>query len=167
MRDFTIKITTSLSDAFFFEDEDNNRFDEWFQYRLTDCGLFDWELEDLPQNIPGVRKLSASVNDFDYNHNLNINIYVDGGGNSLDDLADNDDLFNYIERKLVYRIIDELNKVCEDVSIPMNNGTFNDFKFDDNEFFAEIIHSPSLGYFISPNIKDSTFQIYPEFEVYV
>ena len=161
----SIDIKTSLSDAYFYGDADNERFDEWFKDRLFKIGLFDWKLEDFPTGIPNVNKLSGYVNSFEDNHKLYIHISVDDGIHSDDELADNDDLFNYIERKLVYRIIDELNEICKDLSIPMNNGSFNDLKFDDEEFYGLMYYSADYGYYISPRIKNSQFQIYPDFEV--
>lgn len=167
MADMSIQIKTSISDAFFYEEEDNDRFDEWLSDKLMQAGLFDWKLEDTPNNILGVTNLSAYVNEFDYNHELIVDIKVDDGVHSFDELADNDDLFNYVERKLSYKIIDELNEICNTISFPMNDGTFADFKFDDSEFFSMVMYSPSMGYFISPRIQDSQLQLYRDFEVVV
>ena len=161
----SIDIKTSLSGAYFYGDADNERFDEWFKARLLKIGLFDWKLEDFPTGIPNVSKLSGYINTFDDNHEINVQISIDDGIHSDDEIANNDDLFNYIERKLVYRIIDELNEICKDLSIPMNNGSFSDLKFDDEEFYGLMYYSVDYGYYISPRIKNSQFQIYPDFEV--
>lgn len=161
----SINIKTSISDAFFFEEEDNDRFDLWLNEKLHQAGLFDWKLEDTPGNLPGVSTLSAYVNEFDYKHEIQVYIDVDNGEHSLDELATNDALFNYIDRTLVYRIIDELNAICNNISFPMNDGTFADLKFDDNEFFSMVMYSPSMGYFISPRIQSSQLQVYPDFDI--
>lgn len=159
-----LTIKTSLSDAFFYSDEDNENFDEWLHEKLSNAGLFDWEFEDLPTDVPGITKLTGYVNTFDDDHTIDIYIHVDDDVHSGDELADNDALFNYIERKLAYRLIDELNAICGNVSFPMNNGSFRDLKFDDGEFYGMINHSGEYGYFISPRIQESQLQVYPDFE---
>ena len=161
----SIDIKTSLSDAFFYSDADTESFDEWFQEKLSKVGLYDWRLEDFPTGIPNVSKLSGYVNEFDDSHEIHVQISVDDGTHSVDELADNDDLFNYIERTLVYRIIDELNELCKDLSIPMNNGSFRDLKFDDEEFYGLMYYSEDLGYYLSPRIRNYKFEIYPDFDV--
>lgn len=161
----SIDIKTSLSDAFFYGDADNEKFDEWFNDKLKNAGLYDWEFEDFPTGIPNVSKLSGYVNEFDDSHKINVQISVDDGTHSVDELADNDDLFNYIERTLVYRIIDELNEICKDISIPMNDGSFRDFKFDGEEFYGLIYYSANHGYYIDPRITNSRFEVYPDFEI--
>ena len=164
---YSIVFKTILSDAYFYEDEDNDRFDEWIGEQLSNAGLFAWEFEDFPVGIAGITKLSLYVNDFTYKHELEVVVKVDDDSHTFDELADNDALFNYLERDLAYRIIDELNKVCEDISFPMNNDSFNDLKFDDNEFYSMLMYSRSSGYFVSPYIKNEQFEIYRDFEVYL
>ena len=161
----SIDIKTSLSDVYFYDNDDNERFDDWFDDQLTKIGLYSWKLEDFPTDIPNVSKLSGYINTFDDSHEINIQISVDDGAHSGDELAANDDLLNYIERKLVYRIIDELNEICRDLSIPMNDGSFRDLKFDDEEFYGLISDSANHGYYISPRLANSRFEVYPDFEV--
>ena len=86
----SINFKTSLSDAFFDYDEDNEKFDEWFEEKLRNTGLYDWRLEDYPTNIPGVSKLSGYINAFDDAHIFNVQISVDDGAHSGDELAEND-----------------------------------------------------------------------------
>ena len=161
----SVEIKTSLSDAFFYQDEDNEKFDEWFQNKLQQIGLYDWRLEDAPMGIPGISKLSGYVNEFDDEHKLCVFIRVDDGTHSGDELAENDDLFNYIERTLVDRIIDELNALCNALTIPMYNGSFRELKFDGEEFYSMLYYSEQYGFYVSSQLKNSQFEIYPDFEV--
>ena len=163
--EISIHIKTSLSDAFFDEDADNEKFDKWFDDKLKDAGLYDWTFEDFPTNVPGVSKITGRFIDFDDNHIVTIWLTIDDNTHSEDELAENDDLFNYIERKLAYSIIDELNGLCNDLSIPMYAGSFRELKFDGEEFYSLLYYSEKYGYFVSSELKNSQFQLYPDFEV--
>ena len=107
---YIIRFKTTLSDAFFLEDEDNDRFDEWFGEQLVKKGLFNWELEDTPEGILDGTKLSLYVDEFTYKHELEVFVKVDDGSHTYEELDDNSELYDYIERDLAYRVIDEINK---------------------------------------------------------
>ena len=158
-----IKYTTSLEDAFFFESEDNYRFEEWFNTQLQD--LFAQEFEDFPEGVPGVIKISGQLSEFDYKHELYVELQVYTDQHSEDELEANDALFTYLDRTLAYKLLDELNAICNTITFPTNNGTFEDMKFDDNEFFGLIHYDPKHGYHLNPRIKNSQFEVYPEFYV--
>lgn len=158
-----IKYKTSLEDAFFLESEDNDRFEEWFNTQLQD--LFAWTFEDSPEGVPGVTKISGHISEFDYKHELYVGLHIDNDRHSEDELAGNEALFTYLDRTLAYKLRDELNEIGNTITFPMNNGTFDDMKFDDNEFFGLIHYNPQYGYYLNPRIKDSQFEVYPEFDV--
>ena len=158
-----IKYKTSLEDAFFFESEDNDRFEEWFNTQLQD--LFAWTFEDSPEGVPGVTTISGDIVEFDYTHALYVGLRIDNDQHSDDEIADNEALFTYLDRTLVYKLLDELNAICNTITFPTNNGTFEDMKFDDNEFFGLIHYEPKHGYHLNPRIKNSQFEVYPEFDV--
>ena len=169
MGEFTIVYETSLSDAFFLEDEDNRRFDEWFEEKLTPTGLYGWELKDTCTTTTGTFELVVRVNDYNYNndHKLVVVVEVDDDAHSYDELADNKELGDYIERTLAYKILDEINELCKNISYPTNNGTFDDMKFDDNEFFGLIHYHPQYGFYLNPQIRNSQFELYKDFDVYL
>lgn len=161
----SIDFKTTLSDAFFDNDEDNENFNEWFGEKLRNTGLYGWRLEDYPTNIPGVSKLSGYINEFDDDHIINVQISVDDGAHSGDEIAENDALFNYIERTLADKIVDELNAFCKDLVIPMYNGSFRELKFDGEEFYSLLYYSEQYGFYVSSQLRNSQFEIYSDFEV--
>ena len=87
---YIIRFKTTLSDAFFLEDEDNDRFDEWFGEQLVKKGLFNWELEDTPEGILDGTKLSLYVDEFTYKHELEVFVKVDDGSHTYEELDDNE-----------------------------------------------------------------------------
>ena len=167
MADFYLNFKTSLSDEFFYDDEDNGKFDAWLIDQLNKAGLFDWNSVDTPVGIPGVTTLSMYVNEFNEDHTIEVVIDVDGGSHDFDELADNAELNNYIERDLAYRILDELNAICTDVVFPMNDGSFKYLKFDGEEFYSVLLYTEDQGYRISPFIKNEHLEIYRDFELLI
>lgn len=167
MADFYLEYMTSLSSVYFYNDQDTDRFDEWFGEQLTKAGLFEWRMTDTPKGIAGVAKLSIYVNTFDYKHKVSVGIVVDDDSHDLDELADNVALCRYIERDLAYRILDELNAICESIVIPMNNGTFDDLKFDNEEFYGVLMYNTDYGYYVNPRIKNTQFELYRDFELLI
>lgn len=165
MVDFYLEYKTSLSNEFFYDDEDTEKFDAWLIDQLYKAGLFDWSSKDTPVGIVGVTTLSMYVNAFRDDHTIEVFIEVDGGSHDLDELADNEDLCRYIERDLAYRILDELNAICADVVFPMNNGSFKYLKFDGEEFYSVLLYTEDQGYLISPGIKNEHLEIYRDFEL--
>jgi len=163
----SLEIKTSLSNAFFYYEEDTDRFDEWFKNKLSDAGLFNWVMYDNPQGIPEVSTLELFVNDFDYQHTLDVSIKVDDGTHDFDELYDNTALLDYIERDVAPRAIRELNEICNQVTIPMIGGTFNDLMFSENNEFYALIHSYGKDYFVSPDLKEEQFYAEDDYEVYV
>ena len=168
MTDVSIHFKTSISNVFFYADEDENRFYEWFNDKLADLGLFKWEMIDNPVGLPGITKLTVYVNEFsDYDHDICAIVDVDDGTHSFEEIYTNQDLLDYIDRELAPRIIDELNALL-DISIPTNGGkSFSDLKFDDGEFYSVLHHTAQYGYFVAPHIEDTKFQVVYDFEVYV
>lgn len=167
MARFYLDFKTSLSDEFFYADEDNEKFDEWLIDQLKKAGLFDWNSVDAPVGIAGVATLSMYVNEFSDYHAIEVIIDVDDGSHDFDELADNAELNNYIERDLAYRILDELNAICADVVFPMNNGSFKYLKFDGEEFYSVLLYNEDQGYLISPYIKNEHLEIYRDFELFI
>ena len=167
MADFVLTFQTSLSKEFFYDAGDTERFDAWFTEQLNKAGLFDWRLEDAPVGIAGVTTLSMYVNEFNDYHTVDVFIDVDDGSHELDELADNAALCRYIERDLAYRILDELNAICESIVIPMNNGTFVDLKFANEEFYSVLMYNTNYGYYVNPRIKSTQFELYRDFELLI
>ena len=98
--DISIRFKTSLSNAFFYGDEDNDRFNEWFGEQLSKVGLYHWEMIDNPTGIEGVSELKIVVNYFDADdHNMFVSVHVDNDTHDFDELADKYELnvLNYFE----------------------------------------------------------------------
>lgn len=163
-----IIIKTNLSDVYFVSDDENERFDEWFNKKLLDAKFFDWSKQDKPAGIPGVETLNLYVNEFDDAHTVVVFVDVDEGAHSFDELYDNTELLDYIERSLAPKVIDELNALCSDITLPMHEHYFDDMIFgEDDEFYAIIHPSGSKGYTVSPYIRDEQFVLEYDYDVYV
>lgn len=165
----TIKFKTSLSNVFFYETDDNDRFDEWFNEELQKVGLYDWQITDHPTGIPDISELGITIGEFStYDHNLYVTVQVDNVVLSYEELADNQQLLDYIERNIAPQVITELNNLLSGISLPMRDGTdFYKMKFDENEFYCLLGYSEKYGYYPSGNIKNTPFLIEDDYEVYV
>lgn len=167
MNDIILLYDTSLTRAFFNDSDSNDRFDDWFKDRLSEVGLFNWQLTDTPQGISGISSLAFYVNDFDDEHHLEVRAVVDGGNLDFDEIADNATLFDYIESQLADRIAEELNTLCGTIFIPMTDGTFKDMLFTiDNDFYG-LIHSYKGSLFASPYLKEESFYVLGTPETYI
>ena len=162
-----IIIKTNLSNVYFRSDDENERFDDWFIKQLTKAGVFGWSMQDNPVGIPGVETINLYVNEFDDAHTLVVFADIDEGSHSFDELYDNEDLLNYIDRELAPKVLDELNALCSKVTVPMYEGDFTDMMFsEDDEFYAELRPS-GKGYTVSPYIRDEQFVLEYDYDVYV
>ena len=167
--DISINFKTSLSNAFFHEDEDNDRFAEWFNDVLAESGLYKWELIDNPVGIPGISELRVGVAEFAWDdHDMLVSVHVDNDTHDFDELADNQQLLDYIERNIAPKVMDELNALLSDISLPMSEGKdFYALKFDGNEFYCMLGYSEKYGYYPYVNLRNTPFIIEYDFEVYV
>lgn len=155
----TAKVKTNLSDAFFYDPEDNERFDTWFQGQLRAIKFFTFVYTAETFDVPDVSKLYISVNEFDENHNIYLNIRVDDGEQDFDDLADNDLLFDYIE-KIIPNVIEQLNVLAERISVPMYEAeSFRNLKFDDDEFYSLLGYDKKLGFYPVGRFYNTTFEL--------
>ena len=167
MADISIHFKTSLSNAFFHSDDDNDRFNEWFTEQLSQAGVFDWTFTDTPAGFPGITELSAYINEFTDEHDFYVVVDVDNDTHSFDELYDNEALLDYIDRDFAARLLEEFNKAF-DISVPTNGGkSFADLKFDDGEFYSLLFYTEQYGYFAAPHIENTKFQIVYEYDVYV
>ena len=167
--DISIRFKTSLSNAFFYEDEDNDRFNEWFGEQLSKVGLYHWEMIDNPTGIEGVSELKIIVSDFDADdHNMFVSVHVDNDTHDFDELADNQVLLDYIERNIAPKVIDELNDLLSGILLPMNEGNdFYQLKFDGNEFYCLLGYSEKFGFYPMGRLQNTPFVVEDDFEVYV
>ena len=140
----TAKVKTNLSDAFFYDPEDNERFDTWFQGQLRAIKFFTFVYTAETFDVPDVSKLYISVND---------------GEQDFDDLADNDLLFDYIE-KIIPNVIEQLNVLAERISVPMYEAeSFRNLKFDDDEFYSLLGYDKKLGFYPVGRFYNTTFEL--------
>jgi hypothetical protein len=159
MADVSITLKTTLSDVFFYADEDNEQFDDWFSDKLSKTGIYDWEFIDNPVGLNGISELKIYVNMFDeYDHTFNVSVDVDNGSHSFDDIYDNAELLDYIEHTIAPQVVSELNDMISDIVIPMVNGSFNEMKFSDGEFFA-LLYSNANDFYLPSRLKNEIFSI--------
>ena len=163
----SIRVNTNLTDKYFDEDEDSDRFNEWFEQVLTKHHIFDFVVPFNPDNIEDVSTLTVTVDEFDYRHCLYFRVSVDDGSHDFDWLADNAKLLNYVETQVAPEVIDLLNSMVSDITVPMTDGTnFSYLKFD-TEFYAMISYSENYGYRPYADIINTPFVLEYDFEVFV
>jgi len=165
----SIQFKTNLSNAFFDNEEDTDRFDKWLTDKLTDAGLFNYSPELNPTGLPGISKLQVLVDEFDYRHILYARVLVDDYAHTFDEIYDNTELLDYVEREVAPMLVEEFNKIISGISFPMSREgrDFSGMKFEYEEFYCVLGYSENYGYFPSGRIQSATLVIEDDFEVYV
>jgi len=137
MVNLTCYIKTNISNMLFSNRDDESDFCDWVNHNLYINKLTDIEIE-LPVNgIDGVTKVTMSINEFNTDHDLDLSIEVETSLNE-DEIADNDDLFDFMEEEAVQKFISEFNSKC-DLSFPTtSDGDFDDMIFDGENFYVRV-----------------------------
>ena len=154
-------VKTNLDNAYFVEEEDDD-FISWLDDALyKEVG--DLEVEMETPDFENISKVKAVINQyFDVDHETNLDIEVETDL-SEDEIADNDALFDFVEKKLMPEFIEQFNKKCQIIVPVTNTDTFDDFAFDGEEFYVKC-YKGSNGY-KAENVKTLTFQLTDDFEV--
>lgn len=163
----TVKIETNLRNVFFSNEQENDNFDEWFREQLDKTKFFSFILTSHPYGIPGVSKLYFTPAEFTYKHYIEVHVRVDDGNQEFEELADNEELLDYIESS-VPNVIERLNEFAQQIKIPMYEGeSFRNMKFSDEEFYCILgsgsknICNPVGRFFNTP------FELFNDYEVFV
>ena len=137
MIELSCNIKTNISNSFFSDRDDEDDFYEWINDSLYKSKLTDIEIEVAVNGIEGVSKVVMAINEFDINHEIDLIVNVDTTL-SEDEIADNDALFDFMEKEAIPRFISEFNSKC-DLSFPMTSTEdFDDMIFDGENFFVRV-----------------------------
>lgn len=167
--DITIRFKTCISDIYFDDEEDSNNFDEWLNDQLSRNGLFKYSLVLNPVGIPGVEKLEVVVDEFDYNHYLDVRVIVDDNSHTFDEVYDNQELLDYVEREVAPMLVTEFNNVANEISFPMSDSgtSFSYMKFASGEFYSMLGYTEKYGYYPYKDVRSVPFTVEDDYEVYV
>lgn len=162
MIELSCNIKTNISNSFFSDRDDEDDFYEWVNDSLYKSKLTQLEIEVAVNGIEGVTEVIMAINEFNVDHEIDLVVNVDTTL-SEDEIADNDALFDFMEKEAIPKFISEFNSKC-DLSFPMTSTEdFDDMIFDGENFFVRVA--------IASGKPDSTklvvFQAIDDFEVYL
>ena len=130
-------IKTNISKAFFSDRDDEDDFYEWINDSLYTSKLTDIEIEVAVNGVEGVSKVIMAINEFNIDHEIDLIVNVDTTL-SEDEIADNDALFDFMEKEAISKFISEFNKAC-DISFPMTTREdFDDMIFNGENFYVRV-----------------------------
>ena len=165
-----ISFTTNISNTYFDDKDDTDRFDEWLNKLLLSKGFFDYGPTFTPEGVPGISKIVIRIDEFDYNHDISVHVNVDDYTHTFDELYDNEALIRYMEKEVAPTLVDEFNKLLADEHIvfPMSRGgtEFRDMKFEYGEFYCMLGHTDKYGYYPYGDVREASLVV-EDFEVSV
>ena len=157
------QIKTNISNAFFTDVKDEQRFANWVNGRLNGN---EWIINTMSFDCPieGINAINVIVLDFLDNHTLDVEIQVDSEYD-YGTLRDMVDLYAYINETVIPQFIDAFNSNCQ-ISFPTTqSGDFKWMKFTDDDFYTKVYFSHSNTSYINVSVQQNTLYLIPDFEV--